>query len=76
MPSDRPSDQATRWEPVESHTLTAEKSPSGLWFVTGSMHRGLVVTGRTLGEALGRVEDAWAELRQADREQAAGRGDA
>jgi hypothetical protein len=60
----------TRWEPIESHVLTAEKSRSGLWIVTGSMHKGLMVTGRNLGEALSRVEGAWDELKQAAQESA------
>lgn len=54
--------------PAESYMLTVEHGAAGLWYVTGSMHRGLVVIGHTMGEALSRVEGVWADLRQADEE--------
>ena len=52
----------------EQFTLTVSKGHTGMWFVTGSMHRGLLVIGRDLAEVLSRVPGAWDELRRADAE--------
>jgi hypothetical protein len=54
-------------QPDEEYTLTAGRYGS-LWLITGSMHKGLLVHGRTLGEALGRVEGAWIDLKRAEAE--------
>jgi hypothetical protein len=56
----------------ESYTLSVEHSTVGLWYVKGSMHKGLFVIGHTLNEALGKVEDAWAELQRVEQEERKG----
>jgi hypothetical protein len=55
----------------ESYTLRVEHSTVGLWYVSGSMHKGLFVIGHTLSEALGKVERAWADLQRVEREESA-----
>jgi hypothetical protein len=51
---------------TERYTLDVQRTPSGLWLVMGSMHKGLLVCGRTMSEALSRVEGAWEQLNQVD----------
>lgn len=53
--------------PEESYTITIERGATGLWYVTGSMHPGLIVVDHTMSEALSRVEGMWADLQQADK---------
>jgi hypothetical protein len=55
---------------TEHFYLSIEKGTAGLWYVTGSIHRGLLVTGCSLGEALSKVPDALAELQHAEQENA------
>jgi hypothetical protein len=68
----RVSEDQTPFYISESYTLHVEHSTVGLWYVKGSMHKGLFVIGHTLGEALGKVESVWADLQRVEGEERKG----